>query len=55
MDDGIAEAIGDDPLLGLMKLMLGDALPMSHDGMTHSSCGLDEAEDGDVVLIPAAR
>ena len=55
MDDGIAEAIGDDPLLGLMKLMLGDALPMSHDGLTHSSGALDEAEDGDVILIPIAR
>ena len=55
MDDSIAEAIGDDPLLGLMRLMLGDALSMSHDGMTHSSRALDEAEDGDVILISTAR
>ena len=55
LNDGIAEAIGDDPLLGLMKLMLSDALPMSHDGLTHPSGALDEAEDGDVILIPIAR
>ena len=38
-----------------MKLMLSDAFPMSHDGLTHSSGALDEAEDSDVVLIPVAR
>ena len=53
-DDCITESIDDDPLLGLMKLMLGDALPMSHDGMTHASLALDEAEHCDLILIPAA-
>ena len=37
-----------------MKLMLGDALPVSHDGVTHASLALDEAEDSDVSLTSAA-
>ena len=37
-----------------MKLMLGDALLVSHDGMPHASGALNDAEHGDLILISVA-
>ena len=47
LDVCIAEAIDDNPLLGLSNLMLGDALP----GVAHPSSGLDHAEYGDELIV----
>ena len=55
LDDRVTEAVGNNPFLSLMKLMLSKAFTMSHNGLAHSSSTLDEAENPDVILIPVAR